>query len=170
MKYLVSSEILEKRIFILRKQKVMLSTHLSSLYDVEPRILIKAVKRNKDRFPKDFCFQLNDKEYKILKSQFVISSWGGLRRSKPYAFTEHGISMLSSVLNSRKAVQVNIAIIRTFVKLRRIISANRAIAKKLNQLEKRVGQHDMEIKSVFDAIRMLMNMPEKSNKRIGFLR
>jgi len=170
MKYLVSSEILEKRIFILRKQKVMLSTHLSSLYDVEPRILIQAVKRNKDRFPKDFCFQLNDKEYKILKSQFVISSWGGLRRSKPYAFTEHGISMLSSVLNSRKAVQVNIAIIRTFVKLRRIISANRAIAKKLNQLEKRVGQHDMEIKSVFDAIRMLMNMPEKSNKRIGFLR
>src|SRR3989338_7783655 len=107
---LVPSEVIENKIFMIRGQKVMLSVHLAKLYEVEVRALIQAVKRNKERFPKDFMFQLNREEYENLKSQFVISSWGGSRRAKPYAFTQEGIAMLSSVLNSPRAVQVNIAI------------------------------------------------------------
>jgi hypothetical protein len=105
---LVPRDLIEKKIFLLRSQKVMLSGHLAELYQVEPRVLIQAVKRNIEQFPRDFIFQLSKEEFANLKSQFVISSWGGLRRSTPYAFTEQGVAMLSSVLRSKRAIRVNI--------------------------------------------------------------
>ncbi len=114
-------ERIESRIFFLRGQKVVLSTHLAELYQVEPRTLVQAVKRNIKRFPSDFMFILSSQECENLKSQFVISSWGGLRRAAPYAFTEQGVAMLSSVLRSTRAIQVNIEIMRTFARLRQMI-------------------------------------------------
>src|ERR1017187_8890672 len=113
MQLIASVEQIESQIFLIRGQKVMLSVHLAELYEVEPRVLIQAVKRNIERFPEDFMFQLSAEEFANLKSQFVISSWGGARTA-PYAFTEQGVSMLSSVLRSGRAIQVNIAIMRTF--------------------------------------------------------
>jgi hypothetical protein len=106
-----------KSIYVIRGQRVMLSTSLAELYGVEPRVLMQAVKRNQERFPMDFMFQLSPEEFQNLKSQIVISSWGGLRRERPYAFTEQGVAMLSSVLNSQRAIQVNITIMRVFVRL-----------------------------------------------------
>jgi hypothetical protein len=114
----VPVELVVRRIYVIRGQRVMLSPHLAELYQVETRALVQAVKRNPDRFPEDFMFPLSNEEYENLKSQIVISSWGGPRRATPYAFTEHGVAMLSSVLNSKRAVQMNIWIIRAFVKLR----------------------------------------------------
>jgi hypothetical protein len=162
---LVRAEIIEKRIFLLRSQKVMLSVHLAGLYQVEPRVLIQAVKRNIDRFLGDFMFQLSKGEFANLKSQFVISSWGGLRRSTPYAFTEQGVAMLSSVLRSKRAIQVNIEIMRAFVKLRQILASHSELARKLETLEKK---YDAQFKVVFDAIRQLMEPSEKGPKKIGF--
>ena len=123
-------QVIEKRIFMVRGERVMLSTHLAELYGVEVRVLVQAVKRNIDSFPSDFMFQLSERELKILKSQIVISSWGGPRRANPYAFTEQGVAMLSSVLRSKQAVKTNIAIMRTFVHLRRILSTHKALAHK----------------------------------------
>ena len=162
---LVPVEIIEKKIFLLRGQKVMLSTDLAELYQVEPRVLVQAVKRNKERFPEDFIFQLTKEEFGNLKSQIVISSWGGLRRTTPYAFTEQGVAMLSSVLNSPRAIQVNIEIMRTFVKLRKILSSHAELAHKLEALERK---YDSQFKVVFDAIRQLMAPKEAAKKRIGF--
>ena len=146
--------------------RVMLSTHLAALYDVEPRALIQAVKRNRERFPGDFMFQLNAGEWNNLKSQIVISSWGGSRRAAPYAFTEQGIAMLSSVLKSRRAIQVNIEIMRAFVRLRQILASNAQLARKLGELEKK---YDGQFRVVFDAIRQLMTPPEPKKRKIGFL-
>ena len=160
------AERIESAILLIRGQKVMLSTYLAELYGVEPRVLVQAVKRNHSRFPKDFMFQLTAKEFENLKSQIVTSSWGGLRRAVPYAFTEQGVAMLSSVLRSKRAVQVNIEIMRTFVKLRRILATHEDLARKLNALEKR---YDSQFRVVFDAIRQLMATPEKKGKRIGFI-
>ena len=168
MKNLIPQEIIEQKIFMIRKHKVMLSTHLAKLYDVEVRTLVQAVKRNIERFPEDFMFQLTDKEFENLKSQIVISSWGGARRAKPYAFTEQGVAMLSSVLRSNRAIQVNIAIMRAFVKLRRILSTHKELANKLSQLERKTEKHDKEIQGIFEAIRQLMAPPEKTKGRIGF--
>ncbi len=114
MKELIPQELIEQKIYLIRGHKVMLSMYLAELYGVEPRVLTQAVKRNIERFPGDFMFQLTESEYKNLKSQIVISSWGGARRSKPYAFTEQGVAMLLSVLRSRRAIQVNISIMRAF--------------------------------------------------------
>src|SRR5437867_8813706 len=144
---------IEKRIFVLRGQKIILSPDLASLYSVEPKVLVQAVKRNVDRFPQDFMFQLSDQEFHNLKSQIVTSSWGGLRRAKPYAFTEQGVAMLSSVLRSKRAVQVNIAIMRAFVRLRELIAGHQELARKLVELEKR---YDAQFKVVFDVIRSIM--------------
>jgi len=119
---------IEERIFLIRGQRVMISTDLAELYGVEPRVLVQAVKRNIERFPDDFMFQLNKEKYENLKSHFVTSSWGGARRALPYAFTEQGVAMLSSVLRSRQAIRVNIAIIRAFVKLREMLSAHKELA------------------------------------------
>jgi hypothetical protein len=164
-KSLVPTETIEKRIFLLRGQKVLLSIHLAELYQVEPRMLIQAVKRNIERFPKDFMFQLTKEEFNDLKSQIVISSWGGLRRAAPYAFTEQGVAMLSSVLNSSRAIQVNIEIMRAFVRLRKMLASHAELARKLEELEKK---YDSQFRVVFDAIRQLMAAPERPPKKIGF--
>ena len=169
MKDLIPREVIENKIYLIRGHKVMLSTHLAKLYGVEAKVLIQAVKRNMDRFPDDFMFQLMDDEYKILKSQFVTSSWGGIRRANPYAFTEQGVAMLSSVLNSKRAIQVNIAIMRAFVRLKAVLSTHKELAHKLAELERKVEKHDVEIQSIFEAICQLMAPPpEKPKRRIGF--
>jgi phage regulator Rha-like protein len=146
----------------------MLDSDLAELYEVETKVLLQAVKRNVQRFPEDFMFQLNDEEFMNLRSQIVTSSSGhGGRRYLPYVFTEQGVAMLSSVLHSERAVQVNIAIMRTFVKLRQMLASNAELARKLNALEKK---YDSQFKMVFDAIRQLMTPPEKPKKKIGFQR
>ncbi|MBI5194094.1 MAG: ORF6N domain-containing protein [Nitrospirae bacterium] len=168
MKTVIPVEIIERKIYFIRGEKVMLSVDIAELYGVEPKVLIQAIKRNKERFPEDFMFQLTNQEFANLKSQIVTSSWGGIRRATPYAFTEQGVAMLSSVLRSKQAVQVNIAIIRTFVKLREILSMNKELANKLSQLERKVENHDGEIKLIFDAILRLMTPPPSKEKKIGF--
>ena len=165
MEIVIQQEVIERKIYIIRGHKVMLSTDLAELYEVEPRVLVQAVKRNIDRFPPDFMFQLNDTEFYNLKSQIVISSWGGLRRANPYAFTEQGVAMLSSILRSKRAIQVNIAVMRAFVKLRKMLAAHKDLARKLNAMEKK---YDSQFKIVFDAIRQLMTPPEPKRRKIGF--
>jgi len=166
MEVVVQQEVIEGKIYLLRGHKVMLSNDLADLYEVEPRVLVQAVKRNIERFPSDFMFQLNDIEFKTLKSQIVISSWGGLRRANPYAFTEQGVAMLSSVLHSKRAIQVNIAIMRAFVKLREMLTAHKDLARKLDDMEKK---YDHQFKVVFDAIKQLMTPPDtKKRGKIGF--
>jgi ORF6N domain len=162
----VPLERIEKTIFFLRGHKVMLSTHLAELYEVEPRALVQAVKRNIERFPPDFMFQLSKVEFENLKSQIVTSNWGGLRRAAPYAFTEQGVAMLSSVLNSRRAVQVNIEVMRAFVRLRELMATHKDLVRRLNGMEKK---YDAQFRVVFDAIRELMAPPQPNKRKIGFL-
>jgi hypothetical protein len=166
---LIPAERIERSILLIRGQKVMLSLDLADLYGVETRSLVQAVKRNIDRFPDDFMFQLTQEEFEILKSQNVISSlknWGGLRRAIPYAFTEQGVAMLSSVLRSPRAVAVNVEIMRAFVRLRQMLSSHVDLARKLDALEKK---YDSQFKIVFDAIRRLMEPPpSKPKPPIGF--
>ena len=172
---------------VLRGEKVLLDSDLALLYGVETRVLNQAVKRNADRFPSDFMFQLNDEEMEQV-SQFVIPLREGSvgnalldssqivmssrkhrgKRYRHYAFTEQGVAMLSSVLNSQRAVRVNIAIMRAFVKLRQMIDTNRELAHKFSELERRVGKHDEEIAAILEAIRQLMAPPEKARREIGF--
>ena len=155
----------ERRILLIRRQRVMLSDDLAALYGVETKALNRAVKRNAERFPADFMFQLTAEEAEDLKCQFGTSSWGGSRVS-PYAFTEQGVAMLSSVLRSRRAVQVNIAIVRGFVRLREMLLTNAELARKLADLEQK---YDSQFKAVFDAIRQLMAPPPAPPKpEIGF--
>lgn len=147
----------------------MLDADLASLYNVETRVLVQAVKRNSRRFPPEFMFQLTDEEWTILRSQFVISKgWGG-RRYAPYVFTEHGALMLSSVLNSETAADVGILVVRTFVKLREMLATHRDLATKLDALERKVGSHDQAIAGLIDAIRQLMTPPVSSKRPIGFV-
>jgi hypothetical protein len=166
---LIPAERIEQRILLLRRQKVMLDADLAELYGVETRTLVQAVSRNLKRFPADFMFQLSQEEFEALRSQIVISNKGrGGRRYPPYAFTEQGVAMLSSVLNSERAVQVNIAIMRAFVRLRQVLSSNKELANKLAELERKLESHDGHIRSLFDAIRQLMAPPEPKPRRIGF--
>ena len=167
-KSLLPLELIEKRIYIIRSQKVMLSTQLAELYNVEVRVLVQAVKRNIDRFPSDFMFQLSKSEFEDLKSQIVISSWGGARRSRPYAFTEQGVAMLSSILNSKKAIKVNIQIMRAFVKLREILSTHKELAQKLKELELKIDSHDQQIQAIFDVINQLITPPDPPKRKMGF--
>ena len=151
---------------LIRGEKVMLDADLAHLYGVETRTLVQAVKRNLERFPKDFMFQLAKDEFKYLRSRIGISSsWGG-RRYPPYAFTEQGVAMLSSVLRSQRAVQVNVEIMRAFVRLRSMLSTHKDLARKLTALEKK---YDAQFKVVFDAIRTLMEPPKSKKTPIGFL-
>ncbi|MGD0438609.1 MAG: ORF6N domain-containing protein [Bryobacteraceae bacterium] len=161
---------IERTIYFLRGQKVMLDADLARLYKVPTFRLNEQVKRNRSRFPKDFLFQLTAREASSLTSQIAISnSSRGGRRYRPYAFTEQGVAMLSSVLKSSRAVQVNIAIMRAFVKLRQILDTHHQLAKRLEQLEGRFDQHDAQIQEVFEAIRALLQPPPDPNKRrIGF--
>ncbi|MEW6040131.1 MAG: ORF6N domain-containing protein [Elusimicrobiota bacterium] len=176
MKLMMPQEIIEKKIFLIRGHKVMLSPHLSELYGVKTKVLVQAVKRNIERFPEDFMFQLTWEEAKSLRSQFVtlkdkttISSRGQHIKYLPYAFTEQGVAMLSSVLRSKRAIQVNIAVMRAFVKLREILSTHKELAHRLDQLERKIEKHDTEIKTIFEAIRQLMSPPTKPKRPIGFL-
>ena len=163
---LVEYEIVVSRIAVVRGQRVMFSQDLASLYGVETRVLMQAVQRNIDRFPPDFLFQLTDQEFANLKSQIVTSSWGGIRKL-PFAFSEQGVAMLSSVLRSKRAVAVNIEIMRAFVRMRALIDGNRTLAKKINDLEQK---YDKQFKVVFQAIYDLMDDREKKPKRkIGFV-
>jgi len=147
---------------------VMLDADLAALYGVETKVLVQAVKRNIKRFPGDFMFQLTKEEYRLLKSQIVTSNKRGGRRYLPYVFTEQGVAMLSSVLNSEKAITVNIEIIRTFVKLRKILSFNKEFEKKFDALERKYKHHDDQFEVVFKAIRQLMESPKTKQKQIGF--
>jgi hypothetical protein len=165
---LISVERIQNSIFLIRGEKVLLAQQLAELYDVPVKVLIQAVKRNQERFPNDFAFQLTPQEFANLKSQFVTSSWGGLRRALPYAFTEQGVAMLSSVLRSGRAVQVNVAIMRAFVSLRRLLATNEDLSRKFAELERKLEGHDDAIKSLFDAIRELMLPPKKVKREIGF--
>jgi ORF6N domain len=185
-KEIIPVEPIAQRILQLRGQKVLLDRDLAALYGVETRVLNQAVKRNRDRFPVDFMFRLTAAEAQRLRSQIVTvkrqmaqaeqvaatSSQIVMRsrgaRYRPYAFTEQGVAMLSSVLNSERAVKVNIAIMRAFVKLRETLETNRELARKFSDLEKRVGKHDEEIAAIIEAIRQLMLPPEKTRREIGF--
>jgi len=162
---LIPVDRIEKAILLIRGQKVMLDADLAALYGVKTGILTRAVRRNMERFPDDFMFRLTNKEVTILRSQFGISSqWGG-RRYPPYAFTEHGVAMLSSVLRSERAVRVNIEIMRAFVRLRRMLASHAQLSAKLAALEKK---YDEEFRVVFKAIRKLMAPEERKRPRIGF--
>jgi hypothetical protein len=165
---LIPVERIERSILLLRQQKVMLDRDLADLYGVETRVLVQAVRRNLERFPEDFMFQLTREELDHWRSQFVISNPGakmGLRR-RPYAFSEQGVAMLSSVLRSPRAVQANIEIMRAFVRLRQLVASHEELARKLAALER---EYDQQFKVVFDAIRELMAPPEpRKTQRIGF--
>jgi len=166
-----TSTTLGSRIRTIRGQKVMLDADLAALYGVSTKALLQAVRRNPARFPADFMFILTEQEVAILRSQFVTSSlpprnWGG-RRNAPTAFTEQGVAMLSSVLKSNRAIQVNIEIMRAFVRLRELVGQNRDLTKRLNDLE---SKYDRQFKAVFDAIRELMTPPAAPKRRIGFVR
>jgi len=161
---------LAQSIHFVRGQKVMLDFDLAQLYGVATKVLNQAVKRNRDRFPADFMFQLTAKELASGNwSQFVTSSRKHRGATyRPYAFSEQGVAMLSSVLNSPRAVKVNIAIVRAFVKLRETLDSHRELAHKFAELQRRVGKHDEEIATIIDAIRQLMVPPEKPRREIGF--
>jgi phage regulator Rha-like protein len=162
----IPPERVERRILLIRGQKVMLDEDLAELYEIDTKTLNRAVSRNVERFPEDFMFQLTAEESRTLRYQIGTSNEGrGGRRYRPYAFTEQGVAMLSSVLRSPRAVQVNIAIMRAFVKLREILSTHHDLASRLDELESR---YDEQFRAVFDAIRELMRPPEKPSRRIGF--
>jgi hypothetical protein len=152
-------------IYLIRGNQVVLDADLARMYGVETKALNQAVKRRQERFPKDFMFQLSSEEFEILKNQTPSSTtWGG-RRYPPYAFTELGVAMLSSVLNSTRAIQVNIAIMRTFVRLRQLLASDEKLARKLREMERR---YDNQFRVVFDAIRQLSSPPASTSRRIGF--
>jgi hypothetical protein len=166
----LSPVVITKPILSVRGHKVMLDSDLAQLYGVTTSNLNKAVKRNLNRFPGDFVFQLTVQEAGSLRFHSGISKSGrGGRRFLPHVFTEQGVAMLSSVLRSRRAVEVNIEIMRAFVQLRRFLSANRELAQKLAQLERKIGAHDEQIQAIFNAIRQLMAPPEPKKRKIGFL-
>ena len=169
MKAIVPVELIERKIFLIRGQKVMLDSDLADLYGVETKVLLQSVKRNVTRFPADFMFQLTSNEDAVLRSQFVTlkKGRGQHRKYLPYVFTEHGVAMLSSVLKSERAIEANIAIMRAFGKLREMIASHKDLARRLNDLEKK---YDMQFKVVFDAIRQLVRQPEPKEKKIGYIK
>ena len=164
---IVPVERIEKAILLVRRQKVMLDADLAALYEVETRVLVQAVKRNLERFPEDFMFQLNKEETGFLTSQIVTLKRGRGQHRKylPYVFTEQGVAMLSSVLRSPRAIQVNIEIMRAFIRLRQMLASHTELARKLDALERK---YDTQFKVVFDAIRQLMAPPEPKRRPIGF--
>jgi hypothetical protein len=165
MPNIISVEVVTSNIFEVRGKKVMLDTDLAKLYEVQTKVLIQAVKRNIDRFPDDFMYQLKWQEFMNLRSQFVTSSFGG-RRYLPYVFTQEGVAMLSSVLNSELAIKVNIQIMRAFVQLRRMLLTNADLRRKIEKMEKK---YDKQFAIVFQAIKQLLEPPPiKSKPPIGF--
>lgn len=181
MSDLISVERIENRIYLIRGQKVMLDRDLAVLYGVRTKALNQAVMRNLERFPKDFMFQLRWEEVRHLRSQFVTlendeelidnqkkSRQGKHQKYLPYVFTENGVAMLSSVLRSKQAIMINIQIMRTFTKLRRILSTHKNLAQKFKELENKLGMHDIEIQGILNALRQLMAPEEKPKRKIGF--
>ena len=167
---ILKDEIILNKIYIIRGQKIMLDEDLANLYNVPTKRLNEQVRRNIHRFPKDFMFQLTSKEFENLKSQFATASWGG-RRASPYAFTEHGVLMLSSVLNSRVAIDVNIRIMRIYTKMRQMMMTSQEIVAKLKELERQTLQNTADIRSVFEHLRQFLIPPDQANRRrIGFRR
>jgi hypothetical protein len=159
----------ESRILVLRHHKVLLDTDLAALYGVPVKRLNEQVKRNRERFPSDFMFQLTTNEYGALKSQFATSKQGrGGRRFLPYAFTEHGAIMAATVLNSERAIKMSVFVVRAFVRLRELLATNRQLAAKLDELESRLETHDTRIQELIEAIRELMIPPESPRRKIGF--
>ncbi len=169
-KLAIPVQLIEQRIYFVRDHRVMLSPDLADLYQVNTRALVQAVKRNRDRFPRDFMFQLNKREVERLsRSQSVILKRGQNIKYAPYAFTEQRVAMLSAVLRSNRAVQVSIAIVRVLIRLREILANHTELADKIKSLEGKYEQHDEELKAVFDAIRGLLDAPEGPKRRIGFI-
>ncbi len=164
MKEVVQSDKILARIYVIRGMKVILDRDLAELYEVETKVLKQAVKRNYTRFPEDFMFELTGDEFEILRSQIVTSRWGGTRYA-PMAFTEQGVAMLSSVLNSERAIQVNIQIMRAFTQIRRMISSHEELRKKIEAME---SKYDRHFKIVFDALKELLATESKPKKKIGF--
>ena len=163
---LIAAPTIESRILVVRDRRVLLDEDLAELYGVETKRLVEQVKRNIERFPADFMFQLDKTEAAALRSQIATSNPGrGGRRYAPYVFTEQGVAMLSSVLRSERAVRVNIEIMRVFVRLRQVMSTQADLVRRLDELEQR---YDGQFKAVFDALRQLVAPPERSRRRIGF--
>ncbi|MCX6719311.1 MAG: ORF6N domain-containing protein [Candidatus Taylorbacteria bacterium] len=168
---ITSHTVIERRIFLIRGQKVMIDSDLAELYGEQVKVLIQSIKRNRNRFPDDFMFQLTDIEYESLRSQIVTSKVGrGGRRYLPYVFTEHGVAMLSSVLKSKKAVQMNILIIRAFIKIREILASNKELAGKIDDLEREQTLQNKHINKIYSIIGKLLEEPQKSKESIGFRR
>jgi hypothetical protein len=159
---------IENAILLIRGQKVMLDSDLANLYQVPTRVLIQAMKRNQNRFPIDFVFQLTKEELESLRSQIVISKGKGGRRYLPYVFTEHGAVMLASVLNSDRAIEASVYVVRAFVRLRELLGTQKAFAQKLTELERRVVGHDQDIREIVVALRQLMAHPHPPKRQIGF--
>ena len=171
---MIPDEILMQKIYMIRGRNVMLDQDLAELYNVKTKRLNEQVKRNISRFPEDFLFQLNKVEFNDLKSQFATSSWGG-RRTPPLAFTDYGVLMLSSVLNSDRAIQVNIQIIRIFTKMREILLAHKDVVSKLEQMQYKLAEHDNNILLIFEYIKQLeqekqYNIDQQDRKKIGYKR
>jgi len=167
---IIPDELVINKIYHIRNQKIMLDSDLAELYEVETRALNQAVSRNIDRFPEDFMFQLTQNEFENLKSQFVTSSWGG-RRTIPYAFTEHGVLMLSSVLKSKRAIQVNIQVMRIFTRIRQMITENTDLRLEIDGIKKAVHNQNQNIEVVFQYLDELMEKKDNPvpRKRIGFM-
>jgi cell division septum initiation protein DivIVA len=166
---MLPDEVIMNKIYFIRKQKVMLDNDLAELYGVETKRLNEQVKRNPDRFPKDFMFQLTEAEFNNLKSQIATSSWGG-RRKPPYVFTEHGVLMLSSVLNSDRAIKVNIQIMRIFTKVRELLTDNLSVKLEIEEIKKKLQNHDKNIELVFSYLDELIEKQEnpRTRRKIGF--
>ncbi len=163
----IPQQLIESKILFIRSKKVMLDKDLAVLYEVETKMFNRAVKRNIERFPDDFMFQLSKEEYdELLRCQFGTLKRGQHSKYLPYAFTENGVAMLSSVLNSKRAIQVNIQIMRTFTKIRGMLATHKELKQKIEEMEKK---YDYQFKIVFDTIKQLIEPPQKSKKRIGFL-
>jgi hypothetical protein len=170
----IIDEIVLSKIYLVREKRVMLDSDLAELYGVETKVFNQSIKRNIGRFPEDFMFKLSEIEWQNLKSQYVTSSWGG-RRYTPNVFTEQGVAMLSSVLNSETAINVNIQIIRVFTKMRQNLLNNKNVILKIEQLEKNLlkqdlnfKKHEEEIQYIFESLKLLVEEPPKTRKRIGF--
>lgn len=165
----VSVQFVERRIYLIRGQKVMLDSDLAELYGVPTKVLNQQVRRNRGRFPEDFMFQLSVEETEFLRSQFAtIKAGHGGRRSPPYAFTEAGVAMLSSVLNSERAIEVNITIMRAFIRLRQLLESNEELNKKFAAVIRKLSTHDKYFRIVFDELKRLTEEPTPPRKTIGF--
>jgi phage regulator Rha-like protein len=168
----LSNESIISKIYLIRNQKVMLDRDLAELYGVETKVLKQAVRRNANRFPKDFMFGMNKKEFENWRSQIVTSNSGDLMglRHAPFCFTEQGVTMLACILNSERAISVNIQIIRIFTRMREMISTHKDILLKLKQLEKKVADHDENMQLIFSTLKQMLNPPQSPGPRIGFRR